>query len=783
MRHLLPFVHTSYIVLFTFVLASCTSPRGEDGRGLLLARLNTLQQQGTMFGHQDDPFYGLGWAYEDGRSDVLETCGDYPAVMGFDIGGIEMGDTKNLDSVPFDLMRQEIIRHHQRGGIVTISWHPRNPVTGGTAWDATDGVVTAILAEGETHDLFMTWLERVRTFLSSLSCGEEGEVIPFIFRPWHENNGAWFWWGNTHCTPDEYKALWNLTQDYIQLPITNHQLPIIWSYSPNLQGGFTDDTFLPRYPGDDRVDLIGLDAYQWGTEEEYLTQAGADLNYLCTYGAQHNKLVALTECGRQSMPDPTWWHRVLLPLIKSVSPQDGLSAKRSVSETVCQRSGLCYALVWRNADVKEHFGPVPNTANGREFMRLYNDPHILFLNDIAPSPFVKQQGGRFMLNGKPYSFIGTNIWYGAILGSTGQGGNRERLIAELDTLAALGISNLRILVGSDGERGVLTKVEPTLQIAPGVYNDTILDGLDFLLAEMNKRNMKAVLYLNNSWEWSGGYGFYLEHAGYGKAPRPEEAGYEAFMRHVAQFADSPEAQSLFFNYVRFIVSRTNRYTHTAYVDDPAIMTWQIGNEPRAFGETQKEGFACWLASTSALIRSIDPNHLISIGSEGIWGCEMDSALYHRISADPNIDYLTVHIWPYNWGWTRDNLQLTIDNSQCQALTYNYLKPHLSISAQLRKPIVIEEFGFPRDNMSTTPATPTTARDEYYRYIFSLVQNQPEIAGCNFWAWGGMAQPAHDQWQVGDDYTGDPAQEPQGLNSVFPSDSSTITLIRHITHSY
>ena len=740
MKNPIPFVHKSYIVLLAFVFVACTKP--QTPREQLLDRLTTLQQQGTMFGHQDDPFYGIGWAYEDGRSDVLETCGDWPAVMGFDLGGIEVGDAKNLDSVPFDLIRTEIIRHHQRGGIVTISWHPRNPVTGGTAWDATDGVVTELLSDGDTHDLFMTWLAHVRTFLSSLT-DAQGQPIPFIFRPWHENNGFWFWWGNTHCTPEEYKALWNLTQDYLTAP------NIVWSYSPNLQGGFTDETFVPRYPGNDRVDVIGLDAYQWGTEEDYVCQTSADLDCLCAFGAQHGKLVALTECGFINNPAPTWWHRVLLPLMKKYP--------------------LSYALVWRNYET-EHFGPVPNTDNGREFMQLYNDPQILFLNDIAPSPFVRQQSGQLWLNGKPYSYIGTNLWYGAILGSKGQGGNRERLIAELDTLSALGITNLRILVGSDGERGVLTKVEPTLQIAPGVYNDTILDGLDFLLAEMGKRNMKAVLYLNNSWEWSGGYGFYLEHAGYGKAPRPEEAGYTAFMNHVAQFADSPKAQALFFDYVRFIVSRTNRYTHTAYTDDPAIMAWQIGNEPRAFGEAQKDGFARWLSSTSALIRSIDPNHLISIGSEGIWGCEMDSALYHRISADPNIDYLTVHIWPYNWGWTKEPLNI-------QPSTFNYLKPHLSISRALRKPIVIEEFGFPRDDMSYAIGSPTTARDNYYHYIFSLVQTQREIAGCNFWAWGGFAQPVHDQWQVGDDYTGDPAQEPQGLNSVFISDKSTLKIVQ------
>jgi len=348
-------------------LMACTHQ--PTSREQLLNRLTDLQQRGTMFGHQDDPFYGIGWAYEEGRSDVLETCGDWPAVMGFDLGGIEMGDAKNLDSVPFECIRREILRHHQRGGIVTISWHPRNPVTTfdhlntwpeGSAWEATDGTVAAILDGGAQHEIFMTWLERVRAFLSSLRT-EEGEPVPFIFRPWHENNGAWFWWGNTHCTPDEYRALYTLTQDYLKSQISNLKSQIVWSYSPNLDGAMDENKFLQWYPGDERIDLIGLDAYQWGTEEDFVRQTTADLDFLCTFSAQHGKLVALTECGYIDLPDPTWWHRVLLPIIEA-------------------HPSLSYALVWRNAE-KEHFGPVPGTDNGREFLQFYNDPQTLFLKE------------------------------------------------------------------------------------------------------------------------------------------------------------------------------------------------------------------------------------------------------------------------------------------------------------------------------------------------------------------------------------------------------------------
>lgn len=398
----------------------------------------------------------------------------------------------------------------------------------------------------------------------------------------------------------------------------------------------------------------------------------------------------------------------------------------------------------------------------------------------AQTGFVKVKDGHFVRHGQPYYYVGTNFWYGAILGSEGQGGDRKRLCRELDKMKSLGIDNLRILVGSDGKRGVKTKVEPTLQEAPGVYNDTILAGLDYLLMQMEKRNMVAVLYLNNSWEWSGGYGYYLEQAGMGKAPRPNEDGYPAFMNFVAKYASCEKAHQLFYDYVRFIIGRTNRYTHRRYVDDPAIMSWQIGNEPRAFSKEALPAFEHWLAEASSLIRSLDSNHLISIGSEGSWGCENDIACYERICADKNVDYCNIHLWPYNWSWARQDHLVEDLGVSCKN-TKEYIDQHLDVCARIKKPLVMEEFGYPRDGFSFTPGSSTQGRDGYYQYVFGLVADNAEkggyFAGCNFWGWGGFAQPMHEQWQVGDDYTGDPAQEAQGLNSVFVKDASTLKVIR------
>ncbi|MBR1956336.1 MAG: acetylxylan esterase [Bacteroidales bacterium] len=398
--------------------------------------------------------------------------------------------------------------------------------------------------------------------------------------------------------------------------------------------------------------------------------------------------------------------------------------------------------------------------------------------------FVEVKDGKFVCEDYPSHYVGTNFWYGAILGSEGVGGDRARLEAELDTLKALGMTNLRVLVGGDGPDGIPTRVSPTLQKEPGVYNDTIFWGLDYLLAEMGERNMKAVLYINNSWEWSGGYGMYLEWAGEGKALIPAEVGYSAFMNSVSKFVTNEKAKELFYDHVKHVVSRTNTVTGKPYKDDPAIFSWQIGNEPRCF-RADKEGqdaFVDYMWTTAALIKSIDPNHMVSSGNEGEMGCENSMELYERIHSCPDIDYMNIHIWPYNWNWVRENtlatnLPVAIKN------TDDYIDAHLELAAKYGKPVVLEEFGFPRDGFQFKQGTSTDSRDAYYKHVFGrIIESAREgglFAGLNFWGWGGLAGQSETNiyWQPGDDYCGDPAQEQQGLNSVYASDVSTTAIIK------
>ena len=395
--------------------------------------------------------------------------------------------------------------------------------------------------------------------------------------------------------------------------------------------------------------------------------------------------------------------------------------------------------------------------------------------------FVKTDGTKFIKNGKPYHYIGTNLWYASVLASTGEGGNRERFCKELDNLKAIGVNNLRILSGPDAGSDLANPAKPYLQTAPGVLNDTILQGLDFVLAELEKRDMTAVIYLNNAWDWSGGMGFYLKECGYGDSPNTlEDGGYDRYVEYCANFAREPKALEMYYNYIKLIVSRKNSITGRLYKDEPAIMAWQLCNEPRAFAKENKEAFEKWNLEAAALIKSIDNNHLVSTGSEGYIGCEVDPELCERIHADKNIDYLTIHIWPVNWGWApRSNPDSGIENA-CKR-SGEYIDDHIAMAGRINKPLVIEEFGYSRQGNVSGTGIPTDSRDIFYAFIFEQVKKSVEtggpIAGCNFWGWGGSGRPRDLVWQAGDDYLCDPPHEPQGWYSVFDNDTTTIETIK------
>ena len=308
-----------------------------------------------------DTVYGIGWEFDEGGSDVRKVCGDYPAVISFDLGEIELGGDKSLDKVPFEKIRKEIINQYNRGGLVSLSWHPRNPKTGGDAWDVSDhAVVKSILPEGENYEKFQSWLGKVNDFILSLKTSD-GTKIPVLFRPWHEHTGSWFWWGQNLCTTDEYKALWRMTADYLNAHGAADQ--IVYAYSTGTEP-LDQASYLERYPGHDLIDVLGFDAYQREDKDFFLKSMDTSLSVIDSIGKANHKIIAITETGYEGVPDSTWWTGTLLPAM--------------------EKYPVAYVLVWRNAreKVTHFFGPYPGQASAEDFKKFFENPKTLFASDI-----------------------------------------------------------------------------------------------------------------------------------------------------------------------------------------------------------------------------------------------------------------------------------------------------------------------------------------------------------------------------------------------------------------
>lgn len=329
----------------------------------LLKNLKVISEKGFMFGHQDDPLYGIGWEGDDGRSDVKSVVGDYPAVMGFDLGRIELGSEKNIDNVSFEKIRQEIIRQYQRGGMITMSWHVNNPLTDGDSWDVKneENAVASVLPGGQNHNKFLRWLQSAADFFNSLKT-EDGTKIPIVFRPWHEHTGSWFWWGKDLCATEEYQQLWKMTVEFFRGKGVNN---LLYAYSPDIQG--PGQIYMERYPGDEYVDILGLDGYHRDNEagiESFQNSLNTILSFMTDEGKKRNKPIALTETGLEAIPIANWWTGVLLPIV--------------------DKYPISYVMVWRNAREREnhYYAPYPGQKSAADFIKFYHSPKTLFCKDI-----------------------------------------------------------------------------------------------------------------------------------------------------------------------------------------------------------------------------------------------------------------------------------------------------------------------------------------------------------------------------------------------------------------
>lgn len=332
--------------------------------------LYNIAKGGTLFGHQDALAYGSTWWDEKGRSDVKEVTEKYPAIIGWDLG--KLGSPRNIDSVSFESMRKGILYAYRKKALNTISWHMDSPYTGESSWDKSR-TIEEILPGGSAHQKY---LEKLNLFADFIKRCKKGK-IPMVFRPFHEQNGSWFWWGADYRSSEQYIQLWRFTVDYLRNEKGLHNL--IYAYSPDrsrLENDQFNETYLKDYPGDDYVDVLGLDDY-WDVgsrhnkapRAEQAAQLTASIRSITSLAREKNKVAALTETGNAGLKHDNWFTSVLLAPIKAAAPDNQIA----------------WLLVWRNANPEYHYVPYPGHPQEPDFKAFEADDQTLFLGDVKNS--------------------------------------------------------------------------------------------------------------------------------------------------------------------------------------------------------------------------------------------------------------------------------------------------------------------------------------------------------------------------------------------------------------
>ncbi|WP_341226443.1 glycosyl hydrolase [uncultured Arcticibacterium sp.] len=336
----------------------------------LFKSLKKIQKKGVVFGHQHATEYGRGWSGEEDRSDVKSIVGTHPGVIGIDFSGFT-GRNPELYKTK---LRKTVQDTYNRGGIVTVAWHFYNPMgKGGFYWKGSDSleVVSRLIPGGDGHEKYKAILDDIAEWVNSCK-GANGELIPMIFRPYHEFDGGWFWWGAPHCSVEDFKTLWKFTLSYLRDERNVHSF--IWAFSPDNKFE-TEAEFLERYPGDEWVDMVGMDNYaDMGRNRYDLDAAVRKLKIVSDYARKHKKLAAFTETGLESIPNEKWWTETLLKVLQS------------------ENLRLSYVLVWRNDKKSEthYYAPVPGHVSAPDFIKFYEDKFTWFEEDLIKKNIYKK---------------------------------------------------------------------------------------------------------------------------------------------------------------------------------------------------------------------------------------------------------------------------------------------------------------------------------------------------------------------------------------------------------
>ncbi|CAC9976269.1 glycoside hydrolase family 26 protein [Flavobacterium panici] len=333
---------------------------------ILYHNLKAISKEHILFGHQHALEYGHGWSNEPNKSDIKLVIGSHPAVVGIDFSGFSGYSKEEIEKTK-TVLRKNVIDTYERGGITTVSWHFNNPVSkNGFYWKDSVSVAAMSLIKkgGSRHEQYKEILKTIADFAHSAKA-KDGKLVPMIFRPFHEFDGDWFWWGKKYTSREDFIEVWQFTVSYLRDTLKVHNF--IYAFSPDNRFN-SESEYLERYPGDDYVDLFGMDDYgDFGRDGKYDLDAGIKkLKIISDIAIQKKKLAAFTETGLESIPNEKWWTETLLKSLQK------------------EKIELCYVLVWRN-DAKSpthYYAPFPGQISEKDFLKFYNDPYTLFENDL-----------------------------------------------------------------------------------------------------------------------------------------------------------------------------------------------------------------------------------------------------------------------------------------------------------------------------------------------------------------------------------------------------------------
>jgi mannan endo-1,4-beta-mannosidase len=356
-------------------------------------------------------------------------------------------------------------------------------------------------------------------------------------------------------------------------------------------------------------------------------------------------------------------------------------------------------------------------------------PTFVFAENIG---FVSVSGDKFILNGVPFYYAGTNSYYQMVYAA--DLGLRPYVEEVQTETAGLGLTVLRTWAFNDG-----ADEWNALQTSPGVYDEDIFVGLDYVLHLADQNGLRLILPFVNNWDDYGGMNQYVEWSG-------------TASDHDDFYTDA-NCRTWYKNHVSTVLNRVNTFNSRIYREDPTIFAWELANEPRCESDPTGATLEAWVVEMSSYIKSVDPDHLVTTGSEGFYGpagpahnlrswmssTGCDFIPHHAVET---IDFACVHDWGAHWG-----------TSYAESMTW--VRDHIDDSTDLLgKPVILEEFGRPR---------PTGTRDTFYQgwydEVYSAAQAGDAAGGSNFWIL------YHDDYE---DY--------DGFGVYYPEDTTTCAII-------